>query len=145
MQCTIVGNHSKYLEDVRKTYDLFEQNGITVLSPRKSDIEDMDAYIRLELESKEMSKPGQLTEGAQYLLDALLGDIRQSDFVYVSNILNCFSATETFAAGYAHALEKAVFSCSRVENPPGGAYVRVLSPQEVIDFLKARQLTASHG
>lgn len=135
--------HPRYLKDVCETYDLFEQNGITVLSPRRSDIADMGAYIRLDMESKEMSGPGKLTEKSRHLLGTLLVDIRQSDFVYVVNPHNGFFDTETFAAGYAHALEKPVFSYCRVENPPGGAYVRVLSPQEVIDFLKAHPLTTS--
>lgn len=137
MQCTIMG-HPIHSDAVRKAYDLFDHNGIIIASPRKTDIESMDAYIQLDLEEKEISEPGQLSQRGMRLLDVLLKSIRCSDFVYVVNPYNNFDSRQNFAAGYAHALGKYIFSSCRVEDSPCGAYVKIFSPREALDFLRQR-------
>ncbi len=127
------------LDQFRKTYEFFDKEGVRVLWPRRSYIED-DKYVNLDLTSKEFDRPGHPSEAAIAINDDLHRAIRSSDFVYIANTFNSFDDIQNFAAGYAHALGKSVFSSERIENPPAGAYVTICSPQEAIEFLKARGL-----
>ena len=52
MYCSISGSFRKFYKEICQTHDIFEENGITVLSPKKSRIMNPDEkFIRLETDS----------------------------------------------------------------------------------------------
>ncbi len=116
---------------VREAYDLFSEAGIVVLYPCAADMTDADAYLNLDLAKN----------GAQQFR-SLLDTIKESNFLYIDNPLNSFDRRESFCAGYAHGLEKQIFSSNRVENLPleDCFFIRVLSPREVIEFMRAQKI-----
>lgn len=134
MKCTLMG-HPREFRSVRETYDFFDREGAIVVSPLRPDIEDIGAYIRWDLDIKNQS--GYESDRARDLMDILLRAVEESDFVYVINPLNDFDYMQTFVAGYAHGLGKHMFSSCRVEKSPAGNYVKVFSPDEALEFMRA--------
>ena len=131
MKCTIIGSFRKYWRDILKAYDVFERNGITVLSPSNSDIVNPRAkFVRLATDRK--SAPP-----AEIELRVLIA-LKRSDFVYLVDPRGYVGRTTAYEIG--HAYPKEIYSSRHVRHD----YLRLwvtgtYSPQDLCNFLKSRQ------
>lgn len=130
MICTISGSFRKFYREVCEAYDIFEQNGISVLSPRKSSIINLDDdFVLLKTDSKELTR--------RQIVDKHLEAIAQSDFLYIMNPNGYAGDSTKFELGYAHGRNKPIYSLSPMENPVLGEYVsKILSPRDLVDYFK---------
>jgi len=79
MKAAISGSFRKFYKEICAAYDIFEQNGITVLSPKKSRIINPDdEFVILETDPKGIKM--------KQLENKHLGAIADSDFLYLEPI-----------------------------------------------------------
>lgn len=78
MRITIIGSFRKYYEDICEIIDKFEQNGIEIMSPKKSFIvNSVDGFVVLNTDAK--------TEKPFIIQEHVFENIKKSDAVYVWN------------------------------------------------------------
>ena len=130
MKCAISGSFRKYYKEICQAHDIFEQNGIVVLSPQKSRIINPgEEFALLETDLKSLSR--------KQLEDRHLEAIANSDFVYLVNPNGYIGNSATFEIGYAHGCNKPIYSLDIIEDITLQEYVcKIFSPKEIIDFLK---------
>lgn len=134
MKVTISGSFRKFYNEICRTYDIFEQNGITVLSPKKSRIINPDdEFIFLETDSGKFVRE---TE------DKHLESIGKSNFVYIVNPNGYIGDSVKFEMGYAHAHRKPIYSSDAIDDLVLKEYVAgIFSPEEWVNsFEKIKKM-----
>lgn len=125
MQCTISGSFRKFYQEICRAYDIFEKNGICVLSPRRSKvINPKDEFVRLE---SDQDLPAKAIE------DRHLEAIAKSDFLYLVSPDGYLGKSASFEVGYAQASKVPVYSSERLDDFLLREYViGVYSPEELV-------------
>ena len=130
MKCTISGSFKKFYEEMCQAYDVFEQNGIMVLSPKKSIIINPgEEFALLATDSTKLT--------IKQLEDGHLEAIANSDFLYVVNPNGYIGNSVKFEMGYAHGHSKPIYSLDQIEDVTLHRYFsKICLPKELADFLK---------
>ena len=130
MKCTISGSFRKFHAEILRAYDVFDNNGISVLAPRKSEAKNPGAELIL-LETD----PSGAT--VKQIEDAHLAAIAASNFLYVVNPGGYIGPSVTLEMGYAHGLKKPIFSSDLPSDHALKAYItEVRSTQDMCDYCK---------
>jgi len=130
MKGTISGSFRKFYQEICNTYEIFEQNGITILSPRNSKIiNPTEDFVILETDSKEL--------GIKELEDMHLEAIANSDFLYLVNPNSYIGDSGKFEMGFAHGNSVPIYSSHLVTDVVLRKYINgIYSPEELVDVLK---------
>lgn len=134
MNITIIGSFRKYYDDICSVIQLFEQNGIRVLSPKLSVIvKDIDGFVILKSDNIS-NKPYEIQQ-------KVFDNIDKSDYVYVWNPGGYVGLTTAYEIG--HIAEKGlrIFFKEKVKDLP--IYIHednIKSPEQLIDYLNSQQI-----
>lgn len=102
MNITIIGSFRKYYKDICNVIDIFEENKINVLSPKKSYITDeKDGFVILDSDQKGL-KP--------YIIqEHVFVNISNSNFIYVWNPNGYLGNSTCFEIGKIMEMKKPLF------------------------------------
>ncbi len=130
MKCAISGSFKKYYEEICWAYDIFEQNGMMVLSPKKATIINPgEEFALLSTDSAKLT--------IKQLEDRHLAAIADSDFLYIVNPNGYVGNSVKFEMGYAHGHNKPIYSLDQIEDVTLQKYLsKICLPKCLVDFLK---------
>jgi hypothetical protein len=115
IKCAISGSFRKSYEEILTTIEIFENNGIQVLSPKKSIVVDQkDGFVFLQSDA---------TRSVRKLEDRHLKAIKNSHFLYVCNPNGYLGHAVIFEMGYAHRNKTSIFSLESVNDVTLKEYV----------------------
>ncbi len=133
MNVTLIGSFRKYYKEICDAYEIFEQNGIAILSPKKSRIlNPNDEFVFLKSDPQNV--------GIKAIEDVVLDAIDNSDFIYLVNPFGYIGISVGFELGHCIAKQKPVYSSdpiSEVSLQPliKGFYFGVYSPEKLLSHL----------
>jgi len=129
MKATIIGSFRKFYDQICLTYQIFEKNGIDVLSPRKSSIIDPSVdFVILKSDPKDWKE--------KQIQDRVLEKIVESDFVYIVNPSGYIGPTVYFEMGFAISQNIQLYSLKPAAQDLFRQYIHgVFSPEELVKHL----------
>ena len=123
MKCVISGSFRKFYTQVVELIDEFGDLGMEVLSPAKSEIVNPGGeFVILKSDHSEFIK-----DLEQKHLDA----IKNADFLYICNPGGYVGKSASVEIGYAHALEKPIYSMERPEDGTLAEFIVVKRPSDI--------------
>ncbi len=130
MKATISGSFKKFYQEICSAYEIFERNGIVVLSPSKSRIINPGAeFALLESDPKGASN--------KELEDRHLEAIANSDFLYVVSPNGYAGKSAVFEMGHANALRRPIYCSDSINDVTLEMYVKgAFAPESLIIHLK---------
>ena len=130
MKCAISGSFKKFYAEICQAYEIFEQNGISVLSPRKSTVVNpAEEFVILASDGVDAS--------IKQIEDRHLEAISESDFLYLVNPRGYVGSSAAFEMGYAIDRNKRVYSLCKIEDMMLREYVTMVwTPWEVLSSLR---------
>ncbi|NLC17710.1 MAG: hypothetical protein GX757_00595 [Clostridiales bacterium] len=134
MNITIIGSFRKYYDDICSVIQMFEENGIRVLSPKLSVIvDDLDGFVILKSDNRSY-KPYEIQQ-------KVFDNIDKSDYVYVWNPGGYVGLTTAYEIGRVTEKGLRIFYKERVKDLP--IFIsedNIKNPDELIDYLNSRHL-----
>jgi hypothetical protein len=134
MNVTIIGSFRKYYDDICSVIQMFEQNGIRVLSPKISFIvKDLDGFVVLKSDNSS-NKPYEIQQ-------KVFDNIEKSDFVYVWNPGGYVGLTTAYEIGRVAEKGLCIFFKEKVRDLP--IYISedyIKSPEQFVNYLNNQRI-----
>jgi hypothetical protein len=131
-KCVIVGSFRKHYTEIINIIDEFREDGIEVLSPKKSWIvEELKGFVILASDKDENEE-----SEVKYIESKVLSNIDNASFIYLCNPSGYIGVSAAFEIGYAISVKKQIFASALPNDGMIAKFITaVVEPKGIFQYL----------